>query len=195
MTVRLAGIFGRPFKPRPRASLADINYDLHHDQFSQGQTVKQLKPEREVQKWVAYDLQNRKGRAYTLTRESHVVDEKEPDIRLQSNLSDASMPVEVKVAESWSLPQLEDALTKQLVGSYIRERDKRHGILLLVHQHARPNGWEDGTGRFLAFEEVVERLQGIADAMAAAGGAGAPQAEVAVIDVSDVVVPAATKGR
>src|SRR5262249_19652248 len=64
--------------------ISDINHSLHHDEFAQGQTVKALPNEREVQKWVANELKHRKGRAYTLMREPHVADEKEPDIRFQS---------------------------------------------------------------------------------------------------------------
>ena len=65
-------------------------------------TLKRLQNEREVQVWVANELRARKGRAYTGEREPHVVEEKEPDIRLQASGSDASLPIEIKVAESWS---------------------------------------------------------------------------------------------
>ena len=60
---------------------------------------------------MANELRNRQGRAYSVEREPHVVDEKEPDIRLRAKASDASLPIEVKVPESWSLAELEEALT------------------------------------------------------------------------------------
>ena len=56
--------------------------------------------------------------------------------------------MEIKVAESWSLNQLEDALKVQLVGGYLRDRHNRHGILLLVRQKARPRGWRAAPARF-----------------------------------------------
>lgn len=167
--------------------ISDIDHDLHHHEFAQGQTVKSLPNEREVQKWVANELHNRQGRAFTVTRESHTVDEKEPDIRLQSNVTDASLPVEIKVAHSWSLKQLEDALKVQLVGRYSRQKDKRHGVLLLVHQGQRPRGWTRD-GKKLSFPEVVDHLRKLADDMAKAGD-DAPQAVICVIDVSDIVIP------
>ena len=49
----------------------------------------------------------RQRRAYSLEREPHVVDEKEPDIRMRAPKTDASVPIEIKVAESWTLPELE----------------------------------------------------------------------------------------
>ena len=165
--------------------IADIDHSLHHDEFAQGQTVKALPNEREAQKWVASELKNRKGRAYTLTRESHVANEKEPDIRFQSNATDASMPIEIKIAESWTLPQLEHALTGQLAGRYLREKDKRHGVLLLVHQKTRHRGWRAGQGGYLTFGEVVDHLKDKAREMESAG-IDASRAEIAVIDVSDI---------
>lgn len=163
--------------------IAEIDHDLHHAEFAQGQTVKALPNEREVQKWVAHELGHRKGRAYSVAREPHVVDEKEPDIRFQSNATDANLPLEIKVAESWTLPELLAALTEQLAGRYLRERDKSHGIFLLVHKVARSKGWQDEAGVFRSFEEVVAILRAEAERLAGSG-AQAAYAEIAVIDVS-----------
>lgn len=136
---------------------------------------------------MANELKHRKGRAYTLTRKSHVADEKEPDIRFQSNATDASMPIEIKVAESWTLPQLEHALAGQLAERYLREKDKRHGVLLLVHQKARSQGWDDGAGGYLTFAQVVDHLKAKAREMESAG-VDASRVEIAVIDVSDIAI-------
>ena len=83
---------------------SDLQHSLHHDDFGQGRTLKMLPDERAVQNWVADQLRNRQGRAYSVEREPHVMDEKEPDIWLRARTTDASLPVEIKVAESWSLP-------------------------------------------------------------------------------------------
>jgi hypothetical protein len=93
------------------------------------------------------------------------------------------VPIEVKVAESWTLGDLEVALTDQLCGKYLRARDGRHGILLLVHQTARTRGWKDPHGKMLNFDEVVKHLQAKAIAIAASSP-DAPQPEIAVLDVS-----------
>jgi hypothetical protein len=174
--------------------ISDIEHSLHHDEFAQGQTVKALPNEREVQKWVANELKHRRGRAYTLVREPHVVDEKEPDIRLQSNATDASMPIEIKVAESWTLAQLEHALIGQLAGRYLREKDKRHGVLLLVHQEARVRGWQSGAGGYLTFAQVVDHLKTKARETESRG-VDASRAEIAVIDVSDIAIAPAGKRK
>ncbi len=166
--------------------ISDIQHDLHYGDFAQGGTVKSLPNEREVQKWVAAELRSRQGRAYSVEREPHVVEEKEPDIRLRCKETDASLPIEIKVAETWSRSELEDALAVQLGGRYLRARDANHGILLLVDQAPRARGWTNTSGEFLNFAEVVEHLRKIADNLAARAH-DAPQAKIAVLDVSDIV--------
>ncbi|ATQ75818.1 hypothetical protein CR152_15750 [Massilia violaceinigra] len=166
--------------------LDDLQHHLIHADFGQGADVAQLPHEVEVQRWMADALQQRQGRSFSLEREPHVADEKEPDIRLTARGSDARMPIEIKVAESWSLRQLEEALTVQLQQRYLRDPNARWGILLLVHQTARTLGWEDTKARgFLSFPQVVTHLQIMAQLIAASDSSG-PQMQVCAIDVSAV---------
>jgi hypothetical protein len=91
--------------------------------------------------------------------------------------------MEIKVAESWTLEQLEAALRDQLCGRYLRSREGRHGVLLLVHQDARARGWTNvQTGETLNFAQVVAHLR--AQAAAIAATPDGPQPEIAVLDVS-----------
>jgi len=165
--------------------ITDIQHDVIHHEFSQGLTLKNLPNEREVQKWVANELNSRKRRAYSVERESHVADENEPDIRLRTKAADASLPIEVKVAESWTLRDLEDALVKQLGARYLRDQDANHGVLLLVHQKHRSVGWHDDQGKVLTFPEVVANLEQMAERISGQSPT-APQPVIAVIDVSKV---------
>jgi hypothetical protein len=164
--------------------IGDIQHELLHGDFSQRETVKGLASEKEVQKWLADRLRLRQGRSFSVEREPHVVDEKEPDVRVRAKATDASVSMEIKVAESWSLKELDDALEAQLCGRYLRSDRARHGVLLLVHQKGRSRGWEDeATGECLSFVEVVDRLR--ARALEICGeGYNSPQPEVAVLDVS-----------
>jgi len=175
--------------------ISDMQYALHHDDFAQGREFKKMRPESAVQIWVADRLRLKQGRAYSVEREPEVVEDKTPDIRLQARNTNASMPIEIKVAESWSLPQLEDALNLQLGGRYLRAQDAHHGVLLMVHQKARKRGWRNAKGRMLAFPQVIEHLQRMADATAAIAP-DAPQARIALLDVSDIKAsPVRKRGR
>jgi hypothetical protein len=107
-----------------------------------------------------------------------------PDVRIRSKATDANVSVEIKVAEAWTLPDLDDALEIQLCGQYLRSNRGRYGILLLVHQNARPVGWEDrANGVFLTFAEVVARLRARASEISGKSH-DAPQPEIAVLDVA-----------
>jgi hypothetical protein len=114
--------------------LADIQYDLLHDDFAQGDALQMLPKETLVQTWTADRLRNGHQHLYSVERESQVAEEKEPDIRLRARVADASMPMEIKIADDWRLLELEAALTEQLCTKYLRARGARHGILLLVYQ-------------------------------------------------------------
>jgi hypothetical protein len=160
--------------------LEDMQHDLLHADFAQGATVKGLPNETAVQNWIADRLRLKQGRAYSVERETHVVDEKEPDVRLRAKATDASVAIEIKVPESWTLEQLQAALTDQLCGRYLRARGAQHGILLLVYKEARAKE----TASFLTFSEVVNRLRTLAAHIAGAEP-DAPQAEIAVLDVAE----------
>jgi hypothetical protein len=165
--------------------LADIHYDLLHDDFAQGATLRMLPSETRVQTWTADRLRNGHQHLYTVERESHVVEEKEPDIRLRAKAAATSMAMEIKVADDWRLVELEAALTEQLCAKYLRARGAQHGILLLVYQGRKKRWQEPKTGTFLTFPEVVDRLKAMAKEIAAAGS-DAPEPKIAVLDVSTV---------
>lgn len=164
--------------------IGDLQDALLNDEYAQGETVSHLPNEKEVQKWMANHFRQTRGRSYTLEREPHVVEEKEPDIRVQST-NGVAVPIEVKVAETWSLADLETALNVQLCGQYLRSKHARHGILLLVHQKPRPTGWQAADGHWMGFQEVVQHLRTIA-AKIAGQDSDTPQPEVIAIDVSSV---------
>ena len=166
--------------------LEDIQHELVDGDYSQGLTLRGLPNEVDVQNWIADRLYQRRGRSYSVEREPHVAGEKEPDVRIQAKAANARVAMEIKVIkpDTWSLKDLDDALEVQLCGRYLRTRDARHGVLLLVHQQPRPKGWRDDlTGAFLSFEQVVERLSARA-ALIAGAQYDSPIAEICVLDVT-----------
>jgi hypothetical protein len=189
--------FERDFKPTPRSSqdlcrlalaiLENVQDDVLRADFQQGRILVGLKDEELVQNWVANSLQVRGTKRFSVERESHVAHEKEPDLRLRVSASQATTPIEIKVVESWTLPELERALIQQLIGQYLLDISHRWGILLLVHQKPRPRGWTR-SGKKLSITSLVRHLQCLADKIAAKEPA-APQATVALIDVSALYLP------
>lgn len=151
-------------------------------QFQQGRTLAELGDEKLVQGWIADRFESVAGKRFSVVRESHVADEKEPDITLLVTTTQATAPIEIKVAEKWSVPDLEKALQKQLVGQYLRDADHRWGVLLLVHIEKKARGWRRGN-KYLSFNELVEHLKRRA-ARIAGRLPSSPQPFIAVFDVS-----------
>jgi hypothetical protein len=168
--------------------LEDLQHDLIHGDFQQGTTLSALPNEPAVQNWMADRLWHLRATAYSVAREAHVADEKEPDLRFTAKASDATVAVEIKVAESWTLKALEDALVVQLCGQYLRAQGGRYGILLLVHKVPRPKGWELPDGTYLNFEAVVQRLCDLAATIRSDSLTG-PQPEICAVDVSSCAKP------
>jgi hypothetical protein len=170
-----------------RRRIEGIQHDLINGRFSQGDTLQGLVDENAVQRWLATQFDARKAESYTVQRETHYADEKEPDITLISRHSGVELPIEVKVVDGLSVAQLEAALEIQLCEQYLRHDSTRHGILLLVYQEARALGWDltPGSAR-VPFEPVLARLHQLAKRIRETS-ATAPQPIIAAIDVSQVV--------
>jgi hypothetical protein len=176
-------VTGRELQLVALQRLEDLQHELINGDFQQGTTLRALPNERAVQNWMADRLRQLQANAYSIEREVHVAGEKEPDLRFRAKASDASVATEIKIAGSWTLEQLEDALVKQLCGQYLRADDGREGILLLVHQAARPIGWKQADGSYLTFEALLQHLHGLAARIRRESSSG-PQPEVFAIDVS-----------
>lgn len=179
---------GKQLQALAMQRLADMQHDLIHGDFQQGKTLSALPDERGVQNWIADRLRQLQGVSYSIEREPHVADEKEPDLRFRARATDASVATEIKVAGSWSLMQLEAALETQLCGQYLRAQDGREGILLLVNQKPKPRGWQLPDGAFIGFDQVVAHLRVMATSIRGSLPGG-PQPEICVIDVSSCANP------
>ena len=139
--------------------LDDLAHNLRHDDFSDRRTVQSITDEKEMQRTIASRLRARANDAYKVTREEEVADGKSPDIRLLAVGTDQKVAVEIKIADSWSLKDLECGLRKQLVGQYLRHSNCTAGCLLLTY-HDRKKYWVDPiTRKRLAFHDVVSFLQ------------------------------------
>ncbi len=168
--------------------LRDLEHDLLHADFAQGATVSGLPDEAAVQAWIADRMRLSQGQSYSIEREPQTVAEKKPDMVFTARTSAAKVPAEIKVAGSWSVTELEAAITQQLCGQYLRSRDCREGLLVLVHQKPRTKGWPSANGRVLTFVELVQRLDELTARIKQQSSDG-PQPELVVIDVSSCAPP------
>jgi hypothetical protein len=99
------------------------------------------------------------------------------------------LPIEIKVTDGMSIKELYAPLVTQLCG----HDGTRRGILLIVHQHARKEGWllEDGK-TFIPYETVLTRPRELARTIHEQSTMG-PQPIIETFDVSQVVAPGEMK--
>ena len=143
--------------------LEDLGYDLAHHDFTDRVTVCRITRESEIQRVLALRLHERRNNLYVVTREEEVADQKQPDIRLSVVDAKHRAAIEVKIADNWTLRELERALDEQLVGQYLRHENCSVGCLLLTY-HGRKGHWVDSDrGLRMEFAGVVRLLKEQAD--------------------------------
>lgn len=98
-----------------------------------------------------------KGR-YNVPQEEEIDLEQKLDLRLETP-GIAPVSIEVKWADNWSLNELIEGLSNQLVGKYLRSPDSNYGIYVLGYK-GQKGYWSNGeSGRKLKFDELVQRLK------------------------------------
>ena len=138
--------------------LNDLAHKIAVGDFTDRRTLRTISSEEEMQRTLAWRLENMAKGAYIVSREDEVADRKRVDIRLLATCGKPKAVLEIKIAYNWTLADLERALTAQLVGQYLRHEDCRAGCLLLTY-NGRKNHWENlNTGRHLNFQAVLEHL-------------------------------------
>jgi hypothetical protein len=137
--------------------LDDISHDIHNYDFSDIATLQKIKDETEVQNNLAAKLEAMQRNHYTVSREGEVFDAKKPDIRLAATGFAGKAAIEIKIGDSWSVKQLEEAVEGQLTEQYLRHKNCTVGVLLVTY--AGRKGFEDpDTGKVISFEDVMARL-------------------------------------
>jgi hypothetical protein len=145
--------------------LDDLAHGLAHHDFTDRSTLRTIREELDMQRTLAWRLEYAANGAYKISREEEVADRKKPDFRLATTRGDQKAAIEVKIADKWTLTELEDALRDQLVVRYLRHDTCRAGCLLLTY-HGEKEYWEQPTPRQrLSFSEVVEHLRSLAQAV------------------------------
>lgn len=139
--------------------LGDLRHDIAAHEFSERPILLGIALEKNMQVWFAKRLQERENGAYRVDREALVVNDKETDIRLLSVRSNAQAVIEMKLANNgYTLPDLEKALSEQLVGQYMQHDNCRAGCLLVTMNKSRH--WDcPETGTRLDFANVLARLR------------------------------------
>uniref|UniRef100_UPI0040577885 hypothetical protein n=1 Tax=Candidatus Electronema sp. TaxID=2698783 RepID=UPI0040577885 len=144
--------------------LDDIQHYIAHHKFTIRQTLRCIKQETEMQRYLAGKLHDKANGAYAaVEREPEDADRKKPDIRLSAVQGDQQAAIEVKLAENWSINDFRRALSNQLVGQYLRHESCKAGCLLLTCNGSKSYWEHPETKEHICFSTLIDLLQAEAD--------------------------------
>ncbi len=139
--------------------LEALKHDLEHGDESIASILQETDQETEFRKFIGGWLRDRAGGRYSIPPEEELADAKRPDLRFRGAGFDAPVPVELKVADNWTGPQLFERMEVQLGGDYLRDNRSSRGIFLLVYVGTRQSWKLPGEGSAESFEALLAALR------------------------------------
>ncbi|MBS0339626.1 MAG: hypothetical protein JSS56_03805 [Proteobacteria bacterium] len=172
-----AGITGRvTFDLAVQNALASVKYDIEQGEHSLRRffsaialnAVKTdtagLALESDFQQLLASELKHHARGQFTVQREPETAEHNRRDVHCAKESLDLTASIELKMSERWTLLDYFEALERQLVGQYMRQRNANTGFLVIVLQRERT--WKcSETGKSMSFDELIGALQSRADAL------------------------------
>jgi hypothetical protein len=130
--------------------------DIEDGDESEAVLLRKLPKETEVRTVLANRLRKSSRSRYTVGSEEELADATRTDIRLNAPQVSAPVPIELKIADNWRLPQLRERLENQLIGQYMRA--SQFGIFLVVHNGKKKN-WRHTPSKKVIFAKLIETLK------------------------------------
>lgn len=143
-----------------KSRLLDLKHEWEDDDISIAGILINVHQETQMRKFIAAELRKSAGGRYSIPQEEELADSKRPDLRFHGKGFDAPVPVELKLADNWTGPDLFEGLKKQLCGDYLRDARSRRGIYLLVYQGSKKR-WDfpGNKAKSVDFEGLIKALQ------------------------------------
>lgn len=119
----------------------DLKDDLENGDSSVAGILKTVTQETDMRKYIGGVLREKAYGRYSIPQEEELADAKKPDLRFHGVGFDGPIPVELKLADNWTGPDLFERLENQLCGDYLRDNHSNQGIFVLVCRGKKP-GWD-----------------------------------------------------
>lgn len=139
--------------------LVDLKHNLENGDESIASILQGNDKETDFRKFIGLSLRDKAGGRYSIPPEEELADAKRPDLRFHGAGFDAPVPVELKVADNWTGPQLFERMEVQLGGDYLRDVRSSRGIFLLVYIGNKESWDLPGVGRIENFEALLSALR------------------------------------
>ena len=138
--------------------LLDLKDDLEQGDSSIAVILQTVNQETQMRVFIGRELREKANGRYSIPQEEELADAKKPDLRFHRNDIDGPVPVELKLADNWTGPDLVERLENQLCGDYLRDSRSTRGIFLLIYRGDK-TGWELPNGNCVDFPRLIEALQ------------------------------------
>jgi hypothetical protein len=145
----------------------DLKDDLEHGDSSIANIlIKGATQETEMRTYIGNWFRERAQGRYVIPQEEQLADAKRMDMRLHRAELDAPVPVELKLADKWSGPDLFERLDNQLCGDYLRDNRSSRGLFVLVHRGGKQRWEVPSESKSVDFAGLVTALRGHWSALA-----------------------------
>ena len=139
--------------------LRDLKDDFEHGDSSIADILRTVTHETEIRKYIGRELREKALGRYSIPQEEEFADAKKPDLRFHGNSFDGPVPVELKLADNWTGPDLFERLENQLCGDYLRDNRSNRGFFVLVYRGEKVNWNPPGQEKRMDFSKLVSALQ------------------------------------
>lgn len=141
-----------------RLRLLDLKDDLEEGDSSIAKLLKGVTLETDVRKFIGRELRDKAFGRYSIPQEEELADAKKPDLRFHGASFDGPIPVELKLADKWSDPDLLERMENQLCGDYLRDNRSNRGFFVLMHQ-GKKRRWIPIAPTSVDFDGLVKTLE------------------------------------
>ncbi len=143
--------------------LLDLKASLEDGDDSIAAILMKAEFETEHRLFIGNWLRERSRGIYSVPQEEELADAKKPDFRIHGSGLDCPVPIELKIADKWSGPDLFERLENQLCLNYLRDPRSNRGVFLLIHRGDKKR-WEHPLSKcFMEFSDLTRILQSHAE--------------------------------
>jgi hypothetical protein len=139
--------------------LFDLRHDLEDGDASNAALLQLTKDETMHRIYIGNWLRERSLGRYSVPQEEELADAKRPDIRIHGFGFDGPIPIELKIACSWTGSQFVERLNNQLCGQYFRDNRSNCGIFLLVDIGNKKHWKHPQSRQNLDFDSLIQLLR------------------------------------
>jgi hypothetical protein len=137
--------------------LEELKADIEDGDESEAVLLRKLTKETQVRTVFANRLRKSSRSRYTVGSEEELADATRTDIRLNTPQVSAPVPIELKIADNWTLAALRERLENQLIGQYLRV--SQYGIFLICHNGTKQDWRDTHAKKRVPFAQLIETLK------------------------------------